>query len=153
MLVIDGTILLALAVQAPQSGPVASLLEEAGEALAAPQAALVEALEGARQLMKEGHLAQADFEQLPALLPPLLSVLAADAALLPRAVHFAAVYDLKLAASLALALAEARGAPLMTLDSQLAHAALDALGAERVLQPAGAVAEPASADGVSSTGA
>ena len=63
MLVIDGTILLALAVETPQSGFAASLLV-AGEALAAPQAALVEALEGARRLMKEGHIAQADFERL-----------------------------------------------------------------------------------------
>ncbi len=150
MLVIDGTILLALAVETPQSGFAASLLV-AGEALAAPQAALVEALEGARRLMKEGHLAQADFEQLPALLPSLLSVLAADAALLPRAAHLAAVYDLPVPAALALALAEAKEAALATLDLRLAHAGLDVLGAERVMHP-GEALEGAAGESASTVG-
>ena len=145
MLVIDGTILLALAVEAPQSGFAASLLA-ADAALAAPQAALVEALEGARRLMKEGHLAQVDYERLPGLLPPLLSVLAADAPLLLRAAHFSAVYDLPMPAALALALAEAKRAALATLDAQLAHAGLDALDGERVLHPGEMVAATAGED-------
>jgi predicted nucleic acid-binding protein len=134
MLVIDGTILLALAVETPQSGFARAQVEE-GAALAAPQAALAEALEGARRLMKEGHVAQADFERLPGLWAPLLAVLAADAPLLGRAAHLAAAYDLATPAALALALAENKGAPLATLDARLANAALDVLGAGRALFP------------------
>ena len=133
MLVIDGTILLALAVETPQSGFAAGLVEE--HALAAPQAALAEALEGARRLMREGHVAQADFERLPGLWAPLLSVLAADAPLLSRAAHLAAAYDLPAPAALALALAEARESGLATLDERLADAARDVLGSGRVRLP------------------
>ena len=134
MLVIDGTILLALAVEAPQSGFARERMRQ-GAPTGAPQAALTEALEAARRLMREGHLARADFQQLPELWMPLLSVLAADAPLLPRAARFAAAYDLPMAAALALALAEVKGAALATLDVQLAHAGLDALGVERVAHP------------------
>ncbi len=140
MLVVDGTILLALAVDTPHSAAAEALAEE-NAALAAPQAALAEALEGARTLMQEGHLAQADFEQLPGLWTPLLSVLAADAPLARRAAHFAAAYELTMTAALALALAEAKGAPLATLDERLAHAALDALGTDRVRQVRGEAGE------------
>ena len=151
MLVIDGTILLALAVEAPHSAFAASLVA-ANEMLAAPQAALVEAVEGARRLTKEGHLAQADYEKLPGLLPPLLAVLASDAPLLPRAAHVAVAHDLPLAAALALALAEARDARLATLDARLARAGLDVLGAKRVVHPDMAVEDAAKEERVSSRG-
>ena len=131
MMVVDGTILLALAVATPHSSAAEALVEE-NLTLAAPQAALSEALEAARALMRQGHLAQTDFERLPALWPPLLTVLAADAPLMTRAAHFAAAHELMMPAALALALAEAKGAALATLDEKLAQAALDVLGMDRV---------------------
>ena len=142
MLVVDGTILLALAVATPFSGGTEALLSDE-TTLAAPQAALAEALEGARVLMRDGHLAQTDFEQLPGLWAPLLSVLAADAPLAARAAHLAAAYELVMPAALVLALAEAKRAALATLDARLAHAALDVLGVDRVRQVKGEGGETA----------
>lgn len=131
MIVVDGTLLLALAVATPFSSA-AEALVQGNVTLAAPQAALAEALEGARALMRDGHLARADFEQLPGLWTPLLAVLAADAPLAARAAHLAAAYELTMPAALTLALAEAKGAVLATLDARLAHAALDVLGMDKV---------------------
>ena len=133
MLVVDGTILLALAVEKGVFTAAEALVEE-NAALAAPQAALSEALEGARVLMRAGHLAQTDFERLPGLWTPLLSVLAADAPVAMRAAHLAAAYELAMPAALTLALAEGKGAPLATLDERLAHAALDVLGMDKIRQ-------------------
>ena len=127
MLVVDGSVLLAWAVQTPASAAAAALLE-GGMPLAAPQAALAEALEGARRLVRLGHMAEDDLKRLAGLLPPLLDVLAADAPLLPRATELATACELPLAAALALALAQARGAALATLDGRLAEAARQAQG-------------------------
>ncbi len=131
MLVVDGTVLLALAVQTPASGAVAALLEEDVD-LAAPQAALTEALEGARRLARLGHMAVEDAGALARLLPPLLQVLAADAPLAGAAMELAGAHALPLPAALALALARARNAPLATLDKRLADAARQVLGEQRV---------------------
>ncbi len=131
MLVVDGSVLLAWAVETPVSAAAAALLEEE-VALAAPQAALSEAVEGARRLMRLGHVAAEDVQRLAALLPPLLDVLAADAPLLAQATEVAAAHALPVAAALALVLARARGAALATADARLAEAARQVLGAERV---------------------
>jgi len=131
MLVVDGSVLLAWAVQAPASAAAAALPEEETE-LAAPQSALVEAVEGARRLARLGHVSGEDLARLPGLLAPLLTILAADASLMPQAARLAEEHELALPAALALALAQVRQGRLATLDAKLAQAAEQVLGAERV---------------------
>ncbi len=135
MLVVDGTVLLACVVETPFSSAAAALLEEVvgDAALLVPQAALVEALEGARRLVQLGHMAAEDMAQLPKLLMPLAEVLAADAPLLEEAAQLALMHALVIPAALALALAQRRGARLATVDARLAEVARQVLGAERVV--------------------
>ncbi len=130
MIVVDATILLAWAVDTPQSSAATALLAD-DSALAAPQAALTEALEGARKLAALGHMAEEDAAALAHVLPPLLAHITTDAPLMPRAFALATRHDLPLSAALALALAAQQRAPLATLDARLAAAAR-----EQGLQPA-----------------
>lgn len=129
-LVVDASVLLAWAVRVPQSPAAAALLDE-GTALLAPESALAEALEGACALARDGHVSADDVAEMPRLIPPLLHALVADAPLMPRAVALAAEHDLRVPAAAALALAQARGAALATIDPALARVAREVLGAER----------------------
>ena len=131
MLVVDGSVLLAWAVQAPASARAAALLTE-DAALVAPAAALAEAVEGGRRLVRDGHMGADDVALMSGLITPLLHALVADASLMPQAATLAAEHDLSVPAAVALALAQARGAALATLDPALAEAARTVLGAARV---------------------
>ncbi len=131
MLVIDGSVLLAWAVQTPASSRAAGLLEE-GVALLATESALAEAVEGALRLVRDGHMSAADASEMPRFITPLLHALVTDAPLMGRAAELAGAHGLGLPPAAALALAQARGAVLATLDPMLAKIASEVLGEGRV---------------------
>ena len=131
VLVVDGSVLLAWAVQVPASSRAVELLEE-DVALLAPESALVEAVEGALRLVRDGHVSAEDAVEMPRLITPLLHALVTDAPLMGRAAELAGAHGLGLPAAAALALAQARGVALATLDPALAGVACGMLGEGRV---------------------
>jgi predicted nucleic acid-binding protein len=128
MIVVDSTIIVAWGVQAPWSHAAARLLEE-GEPLMAPQMALGEAWRALRALCGQGHVREADFVRLSALLPGALAGIAPDQSLMPAAAKLVTEHDLTAEAALCLALASARKGRLATADPAFAREAM------RVLRP------------------
>jgi len=122
MIVADSPLLLALLAQSPFSSRAAALLEQ-GMALATPQAALTEALAGARELARLGHMSPQDARLAAEALPPLLAAIVPDTGLLPQGMELAAEFELPLTPALCLALARQRALPLATFDDEVAQVA------------------------------
>ncbi len=118
MIVVDATILLSLGARTPHSARASGLLEQ-GEAFICPQAALTEAVEGARGLATLGHMSVEDTKLLAEALPPLLAGIVSDTILLPLAADLAGQWRLSMSAALCLALARQRELPLASFDPAL----------------------------------